>query len=164
MRCRSVPQRQGRRGARGFPDVSAVSAPVLNAGLSDDTSGRACAGQFSVVVDVLFGAGLSEVGDGVLEAVALAEVGGDGDPIAAAGMGSGQGHCADIPVVAHPGGDHVLHHDQPLAIAELTYVEVPLDPVGALLTLLAEEDVAGCLDQMSTVDYPFALVLSPRWS
>jgi hypothetical protein len=52
-----------------------------------------------------------------------------------------------------------IHHDRSLAVAELTQVNVALDPVGAFASLLsAEEDVAGRLHQMLLADHPFALI------
>jgi hypothetical protein len=42
---------------------------LLDAGLGNDTSGLCCTGELGVVADVLFGAGLGKVGDGVVEAV-----------------------------------------------------------------------------------------------
>src|SRR5664279_1252266 len=114
----------------------------LDAGLGDDTSGLGCTGQFCVVAGVLFGAGLGKVGDGVLEAVALAEVGGDGDPIPGPGMGPGQCLAADPPVEDHHVRNHLLHYHRSLAIAQLTHIEVAFDPVEACESLPAEEDVA----------------------
>src|ERR1019366_2717608 len=119
-----------------------TSTAVLDAGLGHDTSGRGCAGQFCVVADVLFGAGLGKVGDGVIEAVALAEVGGDGDPIPGPGMGAGQCLAADLPVEAHTVRNHLFHYHRSLAVAELTYVEVAIDSVRSFCSLPAEEDVA----------------------
>ena len=52
-----------------------------------------------VVAFVLVGVGLGELGEGLVEGVAAAEVGGDGDAVAGAGVGPGQGPAAEAAVV-----------------------------------------------------------------
>jgi hypothetical protein len=74
-----------------------LGTSVLEAGLRDDTSGCRCVCRSCVVPHVLFGPCLGEGGDSVLEAVALAQLGGDGEPVAGAGMRSGQSPPADTP-------------------------------------------------------------------
>ena len=70
-------------------------------GLGLEPAGAHGVDQGLVVALVLVGVGGGEVGDGPVEGVAVAQVGGDGDPVAGAGVGAGQGRSADPGVERH---------------------------------------------------------------
>ena len=56
-----------------------------------------CLLELVVIALVLVGVGLGEVGDGAVEGVAAAEVGGDSDAVAGACMGAGERPAAGRP-------------------------------------------------------------------
>src|SRR3954452_1473683 len=76
-----------------------------------------------VVALVLVGVGLGEGSNRLVEGVALAEVGGDRDAVAAAGVGVGQGGTADLGVGGEGGGVHALDLCRALLVPELAHVE-----------------------------------------
>ena len=102
-------------------------------------------GQRRVVEVGLVGVQLGEVGDRVVEAVALAEVRGDRDAIAGAGMGAGQrggGRASN----ATPSGTIYSTSNDPFPSRGSAQVEVSLRRPGHA-SFPAEEDVAGRLHQ-----------------
>ena len=109
-----------------------------------------------IVQLVLVGVALGEVGDRPVELVARTQVGGDGDRVAGAGMGPGQGPAADAGIEAEAGRDHRLDLDRALHVAQLAPVEVTAD-VDALGP--AQEDVAGGLHHPLPSNHPLAVLL-----
>src|SRR4051812_11125631 len=75
-----------------------------------------------VVALVLVGVGLGELGDGAVEGVVGAEVGGDGDAIAGAGMGAGERGGAHVGVDRHRGRRQRLDQRRTLPVPELADV------------------------------------------
>ena len=90
------------------------------------------------------------------------EVGGDGDPVAGAGVRTGQGGAADVRRRAPCPPAHRVDAGDALPVAQLAYVEVALAAVDACGPLPAEEDVAGGLHQPLAGHDPFALVACSR--
>src|SRR5580698_957716 len=77
-----------------------------------------------VVLLVLVGVTLREVGDRLVERVAGAQVGGDGDWVAGTGVGASHGPPADAGVEGEPERYHLLDHRRALHVAQLAPVEV----------------------------------------
>src|SRR5262249_2969404 len=101
-----------------------------------------------VVALVLVGVGFSEAGDGLVEAVGLAKVVGDRDPVAGAGMGACERPSAHLPVGSRSGRLRGFECERAFPVLEVTHVEVALLPVEARGCVLpAKEDVARRLHQ-----------------
>src|SRR5215470_18095001 len=77
-----------------------------------------------VVLGVEGGVGYGEVGDGFVEDVVRAEVAGDGDLVAAATVGAGQGPTAHAAVHAEAAGGEFGRVDRAFHVPELAYVVV----------------------------------------
>ena len=73
----------------------------------------------AVVPVVLVGVGDGEIADGPVERRPSAQVGGDGDAVARAGVGPGQGPAADAAVDGQGGRGQVGRVDRDLAVPEL---------------------------------------------
>src|SRR6266581_1250471 len=82
-----------------------------------DLAGRDRVDQGLVVAFVLVGVGAGEFGDGPVEGVGAAEVGGDRDPVAGPGVRPGQGPAAQLAVHPQAAGDHGLDVDGELPVA-----------------------------------------------
>src|SRR3984957_14103862 len=96
--------------ATGRPRLpSRDPGPRSDATPRNDTSIRDGCEQRVVVALILVGIGLGERTDGLVEGVRRSQVGGDGDPIARAGVGPGQGRAAELTVGLHSLGDHLVH-------------------------------------------------------
>src|SRR4051794_5553628 len=93
---------------------------------------------------VLLRVALGEVGDRPVERVVFAEVGGDRDGVAGAGMGARQRPSAEACVVLQRLGREQLHHCRALHVAELPPVEVT---IRLYAPGPAQEYVAGGLHQ-----------------
>jgi hypothetical protein len=74
-------------------------APVLQAGLCNDPAVLNGLSQRLVVTLVLVCVGTGEIGHGLVEDIAVAQVGRDGNPVARAGVGAGEGCCADARII-----------------------------------------------------------------
>src|SRR5215212_5273345 len=133
-------------------------APSLQAGLCSDPARVYGLSKGLVVALVLVGVGSGEVGDGPVEGVAVAEVGGDGYSVARAGVGAGEGRRTDPCVQCHHRGAHGVDVRRSLPIAQLADVEIPGLPVDAGQSLPTEEDVAGGLHQALPGDDALAAV------
>ena len=114
-----------------------------------------------VVAFVLVGVGLGKVGDCPVEGVRLAEVGGDRDPVAGAGMRAGECPAARLSVRGRARRDGCLEGEGALPVLELADVEVALLAVEAGADVLpAEEDVARSLHQaLAGDDAPAAILV-----
>ena len=110
-----------------------------------------------VVALVLVGVGLGELDEGPVEGVTGAQVGGDGDTVAGAGVGPDQRAGTHAGVEGHGGGVHGLDQRGALPVPELTDVEVALDAVDTLGVVPAQEDVAAGLHEVLAVHHPFAM-------
>src|SRR3954454_12367930 len=132
------------------------TSPVLFCG---QPSFRDSLDEFRVVALALVGVELGEVGHGVVEALASAEVGGYRDAIARARVGPRQGRAADLSVEIAGRCVHGVDVGGGLLVPELADVEVALAAVGSLGADPAEEDVAPRLHQPLSLDHPLALVL-----
>src|SRR5215813_7112224 len=110
-----------------------------------------------VVEFVLVGVFLGEVGDRLVEFVRAAEVGGQGDAVAGAGVGPGEGPPAHLGVDRHARGDHLLDRRGELPVFQLADVVVVVNPVGAYHVGPAEEDVAFGLHQVLPGDHALAV-------
>src|SRR5215469_16039521 len=110
-----------------------------------------------VVAFVLVGVGLGEVGDRLVEFAGAAEVGGQGDTVAGAGVGPGEGPSAHAGVGRHARGDHLLDRRGELPVLQLADVVVVVLSVGADHVGPAEEDVAFGLHQVLPGDHALAV-------
>src|SRR5215471_7927613 len=113
------------------------------------------AGELLVVLLVLVGVALREVGGRFVERVAAAEVGGDGDRVSGAGVGAGQGPPADAGVIGEPERDHRLDQGGAFHVAQLAPVEVAVH-IQALGP--AEVDVAGGLHHPLPLHDPLSVL------
>ena len=105
-------------------------APVLQAGLCSDPARVHGLDEGVVVAFVLVGVGLGELDEGPVEDVAGAEVGGDGDPVAGAGVGPGQRVAAQSARRRPSSGASMVSTSRgALPVPELADVEVALDAV-----------------------------------
>src|SRR5580692_13135028 len=77
-----------------------------------------------IVLFVLVGVGDGEVGDCTVEGIALAQVGGDGDPVAPPGVGAGEGGGADARVQGGTRNEHAVNVGAALPVVELAHVVV----------------------------------------
>src|SRR5215472_13451438 len=75
-------------------------------------------GERLVVALVLVGVGGGELGDGPVEHVSLAEVGGDRDPVAPAGVRPRQGRAAEPGVLRRAGHEQLFHVRAALPVVE----------------------------------------------
>src|SRR5262245_36709344 len=107
-----------------LPLANAVPRPRLHAGLGGQPSGVHGRGEGLVVAFVLVGVAGGELGDGPVEQVALAEVGGDGDPVAPAGVRPGQRRPAEPRVLRGAGHGQPVHVRAALPVVELAHVVV----------------------------------------
>src|ERR1700722_10554707 len=128
-------------------------------GLGDDPPVGGGSLEGLIVALVLVGVGLGKRDNGIVECLAGSQVGGDGDPVAGAGVGPGQGPAAQPAVDRHGLGNHLVGVDRTLPVTQLTDVEVPLHPVDALDLVPPEKDVTRSLHQMLSGNHPFALIL-----
>src|SRR3954462_2244681 len=107
---------------------------------------------------ILVGVGLGETRQRLVEDLPLAEVGGDGGPVAGAGMGPCQGFAAEGGIDREVGWRHPLDFRRGLAVPQLPHVEAALLVVDASGRHPAEEDVARRLHQPLPLDHPAAVV------
>src|ERR671920_1214796 len=103
----------------------------------------------------LVGIGLPEVGDSVIEPLALAEIGSDLHAVTGAGVGPGQRPAADPGVQGQLTGRKVLYLRRAFHVPQLTHVEIVTDSA----TKPAEEDVARCLHQLLAGNDAMSLIL-----
>ena len=101
----------------------------------------------------LVGVGAGEAEDGVVETVAVAEVSGDGDGVAGAGVAAGEEFAADVGVAQQAGGGEGVEVERGLVVVELADEVVAASDGG-----VAEEGVAGELHGTLAVDDAMALV------
>src|SRR5262245_58655511 len=121
---------------RSLPDRTlTTSGELLNR--DGDGAGGNCSRQTVVVLGVEGGVGYGEVGDGFVEDVVRAEVAGDGDLVAAAAVGAGQGPAAHAAVHAEAAGGEFGRVDRAFHVPELAHVVVG----SVRRTQPAEEDV-----------------------
>src|SRR5215831_8412132 len=84
--------------------------------------------ELGVVPFVLVGVVRGEAGDRVVELVAGAQVGGDGDRVPGPGVGPRQRPPADACVEGEPNRPHLLNQRRALHVAQLPPVEVAFRP------------------------------------
>src|SRR5438105_2244272 len=127
-------QRAGMIRSRGFPTVSArwsyheasaLGSASLQALLGLDLPRVDGRDERLVVASVLLSVGLRELDDRLIEGGPSTQVGGDRNPVAAAGVRAGEGPAAQPAV-----GGHALRHHLPdlcraLPVLQLPPVEVP---------------------------------------
>ena len=102
----------------------------------------------------LVGVGDGEVGDGLVEYVALAQVAADLGRLAGASVGTGQDMAAESAIVAHDGRREDLDYRLDLHVLELADIELPAHgPFGP-----AEEEVARRLHEALADHDPLAVV------
>src|SRR4051812_14975835 len=105
-----------------------------------------------VVALVLVGVQLREGRHRAIEALAASEVAGDRDGVAGACVGLGERLPAELGVQLHERRVHQLDQGRPLAVPELTHVEVAAHAVRRGEPDPAEQDVAGRLRQPLALD------------
>src|SRR5207344_2706237 len=115
-------------------------------------------GERTVIELVLVGVALGELGNRLIEAVALAEVSADRDPVAGSGMGTGQRPAAHLPVYLQPLGRQSLDLDRSLPVPKLAHVEVSVFVVPPERRKPAEKNIACGLHQPLALDHSFAVV------
>src|SRR4051794_1556493 len=93
-----------------------------------------------VVPVVLVGVGLGELDERLVEGVAGAEVGGDGDAVAGAGVSTNKRPGTEPGVDGHGAGVHGLDERGALPVTELADVEVALHAVVARVVVPTQED------------------------
>src|SRR3954454_16970462 len=104
---------------------------------------RLCrSGEGGVVELVLVGVALGEVGDRLVEGIALAHVGADRDPVAGPRVSPCQRPAADAGVDLEALWRQIVDVDRALPVPELADVEVPLLVVRPARGKPAEQDVA----------------------
>src|SRR6478736_5507531 len=113
-----------RGGGRQVSGVGDGLGLRLKTGLGGDAAGLDGVEEGLVLAFVLVGVGGGEVGDGFVEDVAGKQVGGDGDPVAGAGVDAGQGCPAPSGVHRHRGGGHGVDVGRAFPVPQLAYVEV----------------------------------------
>jgi hypothetical protein len=84
-----------------------------------------------LVAFVLVGVRGGEPGDGLIEDVGPAEVGGDRDPVTGAGVRTGQRPAAQFPVHAQAVRNQGLDGEREFPVAQLADVEVAIGPESA---------------------------------
>src|SRR5204862_608164 len=93
-------------------------------GLGGHPAGFDGLGERLVVPLVLLCVGICELKDRAVEARPGAEVGGDRDAVAAAGVRTGERPPAETSVGGHPLGDHLLDLCRALPVAKLASVDI----------------------------------------
>src|SRR4051794_26631307 len=132
---------------------------AARARLRGDAAGVDRLGEGLVVALVLLCVYPGEFEDRSVESVAAAEIGGDGDAIAAARVSARERPPAQRPVGGHAPRDHLLDLRGALPVFELSHVEVATSPVQAFRNMEpAEEDVARRLHQPLPGDDTLAVV------
>src|SRR6266568_4811865 len=112
-----------------------------------------------VVTLVLIGVRAGELRNGLVEYARAAQVGGDGDPVAGAGVCPRQRPAAERAVHPQAARHHGLDGEGEFPVPQLADIEVTRPPVQAGLgPLPAQEDVAGRLHQPLARHHPLALV------
>src|SRR5262245_5611142 len=129
-----------------------------DAGLCSDTALLDRLLERGVVALVLVCVGLRKSGDRCLEGMSLAEIGGDRDRVAGAGVRFCERPTAEPRILLQVGRRHGLDLRAALRIPELPYVEVTRNALGVRLADPAEEDVARGLDQPLALDDPLSVV------
>src|SRR5689334_15771363 len=124
-----------------------------DAGLGLGAAGCDRVHEGGVVTFGLFGVAGRETGHSLVELVRAAEVGGDREAVAGAGVGPGQGPRAQLAVVRQLLRPHPLDRRGVLPVPQLAYVVVGI-AAGISGALPAEEDVAGRLHQPLARDHP----------
>ena len=104
---------------------------------------------------VLVSVVLRELGQGLIERIAGAQVTGDGDRVTRTGVRPREGPATQARVASQVGGTHALDIGRALPIPELPAVEVVPRLGGVCPT---QEDVAGRLHQALTLDDTASLV------
>ena len=137
---------------------ASTSEPAYSPGLGGQPPGVDGGLERGVVPLVLVGVGRGEIRDGPVEGVALAEVGGDGDPVAPPGVSAGEGRSADARVQHGSRHEQAVHVSASFPVLELAHVVVAGHAVEPLDALPAQEDVSRALHQPLPRYYAFAVV------
>src|SRR3712207_5739581 len=140
---------------------SPIRGGTGSAGGHRHTAGGGGSGQQAVVAGVHVGVLLGEVGDRFLEGGGGAQVAGDGDAVAGAGVGPREAPGAHLAVELQTRGPQLLDGQRALPVAQLSEVEVPFDAVDAGRALPAEEDVTRLLHQALACHHPLPLIRVP---